>query len=89
MSNVQIKKGTVGNHQIAGKFLSAIAPDYVRGILRRTMPGICIGHSNPAYHNSRWNWPEGWWVAVQDGLYLMRESNEFNLYWQLNSNQGE
>lgn len=82
MSNIRIKKGDVGSRPLQGKFLSPLDPDYVRGVLRRLMPGICIGKDLPVYHNGRWNWDAGWWVAIQDGLYLIREENEFRIYWE-------
>lgn len=82
MSKIQVRKGEVGNTELSGRFISPIYPDYVRGILRRLFPSLCVSHKKPAYYNGKWWWDDQWWVAVQDGLYLLREGDDFNLYWQ-------
>ena len=82
MSNIGIKKGEVGNSVLEGKFIAPLDAEYVRGILRRLMPSLCVSHKKPAYFNGKWNWTPGWWVAIQDGIYLLREGNDFNLYWE-------
>lgn len=90
MSNIQVRKGEVGNSKLEGTFVSPLEAEYVRGVLRRLFPSLCVSHPKPAYYNGKWWWDDGWWVAIQDGLYLIREADQFNIYWQLpQQNQGE
>jgi hypothetical protein len=75
-----ITKGEVGEGG-EGRLVATLSRDIVRGVMKG-FPCLCVGTSHPVYHKGKWSWRDGWYVGVQDGMFLRKDGSDFNLYWE-------